>query len=34
MDLFVLRPKELEAERHIANTLAREVSERGVVCYG
>ena len=34
LDLFVLTPEELEAERHIANTLAREVSENGVVCYG
>ena len=34
MDLFVLTPNELEAYRHVANTLAREVSERGVVCYG
>lgn len=34
MDLFVLTPEELETYRHVANTLAREVSERGVVCYG
>lgn len=34
MDVFVLTPQELEAQRRIANTLAREVSERGVVCYG
>ncbi len=25
MDLFVLRPEELGAEKHIPNTLAREV---------
>ena len=34
MDLFVLTPEELESQRRIANTLAREVSEHGVVCYG
>jgi len=34
MDLFVLTPEELETYRHVANTLAREVTERGVVCYG
>ena len=34
MDIFVLSPEELENQKRIANTLAREVSERGVVCYG
>ena len=34
MDVFVLTPDELETYRHVANTLAREASERGVVCYG
>jgi predicted nucleotidyltransferase len=34
MDLFVLTPEELETYRPVANTLAREVTERGVVCYG
>lgn len=34
LDVFVMRPEELEANKGIANTLAREVSERGVVCYG
>jgi len=34
MDVFVLSPEELESRKRIANTLAREVSERGVVCYG
>ncbi len=33
MDLFVLTPEELETFRHVANTLAREATERGVVCY-
>lgn len=34
MDLFVLTPEELETQKAIANTLAREVTERGVVFYG
>jgi len=34
MDLFVLTPEELESQRRIANTLACEVSRRGMVCYG
>ena len=34
MDLFVMRPEELQTQRHVANTLAREISERGIVCYG
>ena len=34
MDVFVMTPQELEAQKRVANTLAREVSERGVVCYG
>ena len=34
MDLFVMRPEDLDSRRHVANTLAREVSEHGVVCYG
>jgi len=34
MDVFVLTPQELEEQKRIANTLAREVSERGIVCYG
>ena len=34
LDVFVLTPEELEREKGLANTLAREVSERGVVCYG
>jgi predicted nucleotidyltransferase len=34
MDVFVMTPEELESQKRIANTLAREVSERGVVCYG
>ena len=34
MDVFVLTPAELESQKHVPNTLAREVSERGVVCYG
>lgn len=34
LDVFVLRPEEFEAQKKVANTLAREVSERGIVCYG
>jgi predicted nucleotidyltransferase len=34
IDLFVLSPEELNQQKRIANTLAREVSERGIVCYG
>jgi predicted nucleotidyltransferase len=34
MDLFVLTPEELETQKGIANSLAREITERGVVCYG
>ncbi len=34
IDLFVLSPEELHQQKKIANTLAREASERGVVCHG
>lgn len=34
MDVFVLTPQELETQKAIANTLAREVTERGVVFHG
>ncbi len=34
MDLFVLTPNELETYRHVANTLAREGTERRIACYG
>jgi predicted nucleotidyltransferase len=34
MDVFVLTPEELETQKGIANTLAREVTERGEVFYG
>jgi len=34
MDVFVLTPQELEMQKAIANTLAREVTESGVVFYG
>ena len=34
MDLFVLTPSELASQRHVANSLAREASERGIVCFG
>jgi hypothetical protein len=32
--VFVLTPDELESQRRVANTLAREATERGLVCYG
>jgi uncharacterized protein len=34
MDLFVLSPEEMLRQRHVANTLAREIAERGVTVYG
>ncbi len=34
MDLFVLSSEEYERHKHVANTLAREVAERGLVCHG
>ncbi|MGH8583123.1 MAG: nucleotidyltransferase domain-containing protein [Gammaproteobacteria bacterium] len=34
LDVFVLTPEELEFQRQVANTLAREATEQGVVCYG
>jgi predicted nucleotidyltransferase len=34
MDVIVMRPEDLERKKRIANTLAREITERGVVCYG
>ena len=34
LDVFVLTPDEFEAQRRVPNTLAREVSETGILCYG
>ena len=34
LDVFVLTPEEFDAQKKVANTLAREVSENGIVCYG
>jgi len=34
MDVFVVTPQYLEQFKRIATTLAREVAETGVVCYG
>ena len=34
LDVFVLTPEEYDSQKNVANTLAREVSETGVVCYG
>ena len=33
MDLFVLTVDEFQKQRRVANTVAREADERGVVCY-
>lgn len=33
-DLFVLTPEEMLRQLHVANTLARELAERGVTVYG
>lgn len=33
MDLFVLSSKELESQKQIANSLAREITENGIVVY-
>lgn len=34
LDVFVQSSQEFEAQKRVANTLAREVTERGVLCYG
>ena len=34
LDAFVLTEDEFEKQKNVANTLAREVSENGFVCYG
>ncbi len=34
MDVIVMRPEDIESFKGVANTLAREVSERGIVCFG
>ena len=34
MDLVVLTPQEFQSQQNIANTLAREIAEKGVVVYG
>ena len=34
MDIFILSPREFESQCKIANTLAREIAENGVVVYG
>jgi uncharacterized protein len=33
LDVFVLTPEEFDKQKEIANTLAREVAEKGEVCY-
>jgi len=34
LDVFVMRPEFLAERKEFANSVAREVSERGVVCFG
>ena len=34
LDLLVLSPEELDQQKGVANTLAREALQSGVVCYG
>ncbi len=34
LDVFVLSPDEFESQKGVANTLAREVSETGILCHG
>jgi predicted nucleotidyltransferase len=34
LDLFILTSAEMERDKHVANTLAREVNEKGVILYG
>jgi len=34
LDVFVLSPEDFDAQKGVANTLACEVSRRGIVCYG
>ena len=34
LDLFILTSAEFTRHKHVANTLAREVSENGVLLYG
>ncbi len=34
LDLFIMRSSELERYKDIANTLAREINENGIVVYG
>jgi len=34
MDLFVLTPEEFENQKSVVNTLAYEVTKKGVVVYG
>ncbi|MDD2240637.1 MAG: nucleotidyltransferase domain-containing protein [Kiritimatiellae bacterium] len=34
LDVVVLSPDEFESQKRVANTLAREVSETGILCHG
>ena len=33
LDVFVMTPEEFESQKRVANTLAREVSETGILCH-
>ena len=33
LDVFVMSPEEFESQKRVANTLAREVSETGILCH-
>ncbi len=34
LDVFVMSPEEFESQKRVANTLAREVFETGILCHG
>ena len=34
LDVFVMSPDQFESQKRVANTLAREVSETGILCHG
>ena len=34
LDIVVLTPEEFHSQKNIANTLAREIAEKGIVLYG
>lgn len=34
LDVFVMSPDQFESQKRVANTLAREVFETGILCHG